>query len=309
MDLNTVSRRAVMGLFGNSTMTRLVTRFGMSLGADRFVAGEDVEAALETVRELNDENLLATLDHLGESVTDESLAREAAAVYVDLLDKVRESGVQSTVSLKPTQMGLAVDPSLAEENIRLILDRARETGNSACIDMEDSPTVDATLEIWERLVQDYGPDRVEMVLQAYLYRSMEDAERVAAGGARVRLCKGAYAEPASVAFPRKRDVDDNFLKLIKICLTRGSFTAIATHDERIIARAIDMIKKENIDPELYEFQMLYGIRPMLQRDLAREGYQVRIYVPYGREWYPFFVRRLAERPANVLFVLSNLLKR
>lgn len=309
MDLSTVSRRVILAAFGSRFMTRFVTRYGMSLGVGRFVAGEDAETALDSIARLNDDGLLATADHLGESIVEEEPAREAARVYVDLLDMIKDRGVDCNVSLKLTQMGLAIDPDLALENLRMILDKATETGNFVRIDMEDSPLTQITLDLFTLLLKDYGSERVGLVVQAYLYRCEDDVNALADLGANLRLCKGAYAEPESVAFPRKRDVDENFMKLIKLNLSRGCYTAIATHDERIINRSIEFVKEKNIDPGLYEFQMLYGIRPALQRDLAQEGYKVRVYVGYGREWYPFYIRRLAERPANILFMATNFFKR
>lgn len=309
MSFTGLSRRAVMALGGNRPVASLITRYGMALGAGRFVAGLDAPATLEAVSALNQHGLLATVDHLGESVTSPAGARAAAGVYVELLDEIAATRVQSNVSLKLTQLGLDIDQALVEENMRLILDRAAARDNFVRIDMEDSPRTQQTLDLFGRLLADYGPRRVGVVLQSYLYRTEQDIRELAARGANLRLCKGAYAEPAAVAFARKADVDRAFLRDIQLSLELGNYTAIATHDLRIIRESVRWARARGIAPELFEVQLLYGIRPGLQRDLVAEGLKVRVYVPFGRDWYPYFLRRLAERPANIAFILTSLLKR
>jgi proline dehydrogenase len=276
----------------------------MKLGARRFVAGETWDQAAAHVQALNDQGVIATMDYLGESVADERQALAARDVYLELLDHIKTSGVTANVSLKLTQMGLDISPGFCAGNVAAIVGRAAELGNFVRIDMEDSPRTDKTIEIFRGLRQRF--DNVGLVLQAYLLRSEDDIRALAGLRPRLRLCKGAYLEPATVAFPKKKDVDENFKRLITLSLELGCHTAIATHDERIIAWAERLISERHIPRDLYEFQMLYGIRPALQRRLAADGHTVRVYVPFGEQWYPYFTRRLAERPANILFLLSNL---
>jgi proline dehydrogenase len=280
--------------------------------ARRFVAGETLEEALDVVRTLNRRNILATLDHLGENTQTRDEAVRAARVYLEILDAIHEQNLNSNVSLKPTQMGMALDEELSYENIREIAERARKYENFVRIDMESSEYVDRTLTLYERLRRG-GYDNVGVVIQAYLYRSEQDVDRLIELGANVRLCKGAYAEPPSVAFPRKRDVDRNYLRVFQKLWSPearegGVYVAVATHDERIIRRVKRFAAQHGISQRDYEFQMLYGIRRDLQLALTKEGHRVRVYVSYGTEWYPYFMRRLAERPANVVFLLRNLLR-
>jgi proline dehydrogenase len=274
--------------------------------AERFVAGETVREAVDAVRVLNERGIRATLDVLGESVTAPDEARRAADDYMSLLDAIAEAGVDSNVSLKLTQMGLDVDLDLCRQNMLRVLERAGSHGNFVRIDMEDSAHTQTTLDLFDELCASHK--NVGVVIQAYLYRSRKDVADLIAKGARVRLCKGAYAEPAKVAYPEKADVDRAFAELTEALLLRGHYPAIATHDERLIDHTIAFAQKRGIDRSRFEFQMLYGIRRDLQARLARSGYNVRVYVPFGREWYPYFMRRIAERPANLAFVLSNVLK-
>jgi proline dehydrogenase len=271
----------------------------------RFVAGEDLSDALDAVRRLNAAGLSATLDFLGEGVTSAARAQASGEAYGSILDAIRHSGVQSHLSLKLTQLGLDVDTALCRTILARILERAKET--FVRIDMESSLYTDRTLRLFEDLWA-AGYRNVGVVIQSYLRRSAADVERLMALGARVRLVKGAYAEPPSVAFPRKRDVDENFARLSEQLLLRGTYPAIATHDERLIEHAIRTAAAHGVSTDRFEFQMLYGIRRDLQAQLRRRGYRVRIYVPFGNEWYPYFMRRLAERPANVLFVLRSVLR-
>jgi len=291
----------------------LVTHFGPARRtALRFVAGETLQEAIEVARHLNNEGLDVTLDYLGESVTDEQGALQATEAYLDMLDAIAEAGVRATASLKPTQLGLDIREALCLSNIRRILERARETGNHITIDMESSEYTDSTLEIFRTLRQEF--DNVGTVIQAYLYRSEDDMKALAAEGAFVRLCKGAYKEPADRAFPDKADVDANYVRLTELYLSEearatGAYLAIATHDEKMLDAAKAYIRAHDIPVDHFEFQMLYGIRPRLQTQLRDDGFKVRIYVGYGTEWYPFFMRRLAERPANLWFIVSNFFRR
>lgn len=271
----------------------------------RFVAGERLPDALEAIRRLNAAGLTATVDFLGEGVTTAARAEASGDTYIRILDALRESGVQSNLSLKLTQLGLDVDPPLCRAILRRILDRAGET--FVRIDMESSQYTDRTLRLFEQLWVE-GYRNVGVVIQSYLRRSAQDVEHLLSLGARVRLVKGAYAEPPAVAFPHKRDVDASFARLAERLLEHGVYPAIATHDERLIGQALRVVAERAIPPERFEFQMLYGVRRDLQTRLRRQGYRVRVYVPFGEEWYPYFMRRLAERPANVLFVVRSVLR-
>jgi proline dehydrogenase len=275
----------------------------------RFVAGETLSQAVNAIRALNARGIMATFDHLGENVTTPAEAQAAADSYVDILDAILKEGLNSNVSLKLTQMGLDVDEDLCYRNVGRICERARDTNNFVRIDMESSAYTDRTLGVFRRLWHEGGYRNVGVVLQAYLYRTESDVREMNRLGARVRLCKGAYNEPAEVAFPRKADVDANFAKLTTLLLRDGTYPGIATHDARLISFTQRYAASKKIDPSKFEFQMLYGVRRELQGELAQQGYNMRVYVPYGKEWYPYSMRRLAERPANVMFVVSNMLKR
>lgn len=290
----------------------LITNVGpVHRAAERFVAGESLAQAIEVARRLNDDGLEVTLDHLGEKVTNEQGALQATQDYLALLDAVATGQVRATVSLKLTQLGLDISEALCLDNMRRILERARATDNHVTIDMESSAYTESTLRVYRTLRQDYP--NVGVVIQAYLYRSESDMRALAREGAFVRLCKGAYKEPPDRAFPDKADVDANFARLTELFLIEGAgagaYLAIATHDEKMIAAAKAFIRTHQIPYDRFEFQMLYGIRPHLQAELRDDGYRVRIYAGYGTEWYPFFMRRLAERPANVWFIVSNFFRR
>jgi len=271
----------------------------------RFVAGERLEDAVSGIRALNAAGLTATLNFLGENTATRAAASASAETYMATLDEVHRAGVDSHLSLKLTQLGLDLDETLCETLLARILVRAGET--FVRIDMEGSAYTERTLRLFERLWS-AGHRNVGVVIQSYLRRSEADVERLIALGARVRLVKGAYAEPPSVAYPRKRDVDGAFARLAERLLRDGVYPAIATHDDRLIAAARQAAGRHGIAPDRFEFQMMYGIRRDLQAGLARDGYRVRVYVPFGGEWYPYFMRRLAERPANVMFVVGNLLR-
>ena len=279
--------------------------------ARRFVAGETLEEALSAVQTLNEAGLLATLDHLGENVTSETEARDATTEILDLLAAIQDSSIQSGVSVKLTQLGLDLHPALATENLERIAARANEVGCFVRIDMESHDYVQRTLDLFEALWERYK--NVGVVIQSYLYRSADDVARLVEMGASVRLVKGAYDEPPQVAYPDKGAVDASFVRLMELLFSdkaqaNGVYAAVATHDTKLLDWVKGHTSQRGIPRDRFEFQMLYGIRPGLQRQLAGEGYRVRAYVPYGEQWYPYFMRRLAERPANVLFLLRNLLR-
>jgi proline dehydrogenase len=290
-------------VFSFVTHNRLARHF-----ASRFVAGETLDSAVAAVRELNGRAISASLDLLGESVTSADESRGAAAMIVQMFDRISAEHLDCNVSVKLTQMGLDLDRGLCAENMRRILDRARDLGVFLRIDMESSAHTERTLDLFERdFLPAYG-DGVGIVLQSYLRRSDADVDRLIGLRARVRLCKGAYHEPDSVAFPDKADVDRSYAGLMERMLERGNCPALATHDPALIARARQFTRAKGIAPSRFEFQMLYGIRRDLQEDLRRAGYAVRVYVPFGTHWYPYLMRRLAERPANIAFILGNVVK-
>jgi proline dehydrogenase len=274
--------------------------------ATRFVAGETLEEALAVARGLNTEGITVTLDHLGESVNSLEEAAEACDVYLRTLDAIQSGGVQGNVSLKLSQFGIDLSEAYCRSNVDRLVARAAECGNFVRVDMESSEYTERTLALVRDLHAKHGS--VGTVIQAYLYRSKADIEDLSARGIRVRLCKGAYLEPAAVAFPKKTDVDANYIDLMKLLLDRGTYPAIATHDEKMIEATRAYVGQKNIARDRFEFQMLYGIRRDLQRKLIAEGYRVRLYVPFGEAWYPYYMRRMAERPANVLFILRNLFR-
>jgi proline dehydrogenase len=276
--------------------------------ASRFVAGETLDSASAAVRELNGRGIAASLDLLGESVTKADEARASAATVVQILERIAADKLDCNVSVKLTQMGLDLDPGLCVENMRRILDRGRDLGISVRLDMESSTHTQRTLDIFEKdLLPVYG-DRVGIVIQSYLRRSASDIERLIGVRARVRLCKGAYQEPATVAFPDKADVDRSFVALIERLLERGHQPAVATHDPALITHVRRFVEAKGIAADKFEFQMLYGIRRDLQEDLRRAGFRVRVYVPFGTQWYPYLMRRLAERPANIAFIFGNVVR-
>jgi len=300
---------------------RIVTHWKIAWRvASRFVAGETPEDAIRAIKALNARGICATLDHLGENVTNGDEARQATDEIIYILDEVNRTGVKSGVSIKLSQIGLLLDESLCEQNLRRILERAKSHQNFVRIDMEDSTVTEAALKMFRKMQAEGYRDTVGIVIQAYLYRSQEDIRQLMAEGARVRLCKGAYKEPPEIAFPKKAEVDANFDRLTemmldgaaRIGLPRASecghyppIPAIASHDEARINFAREYAEEKGIPKDALEFQLLYGIRRDLQERLAAEGYPVRVYVPYGTQWYPYVVRRLAERPANLWFFVSN----
>lgn len=278
--------------------------------SQRFVAGMQPVEAISACQTLNREGMAVTLDSLGESVLEERAARASANVYHQLLDAIADRRLDANVSVKLTQIGMDIDTAMAERIAGEMLQHATAVDSFVRIDMEGSAYTEATLAMTERLHARPGmKGRVGTVLQAYLYRTADDARRLVEKGIRIRLCKGAYKEPPERAFPEKRDVDENYVALMTYLATSGVFCGIATHDERIVNTMRTFVRTHSLPKHMFEFQMLYGIRRDLQRTLVREGYKVRVYLPFGTEWYPYFMRRLAERPANVLFLAKNFLKR
>ena len=291
--------------------------------ASRFVAGETLDQAIAVVKSVNEIGINATLDHLGENVNLPAEATQAAGEILKIIDRLDSESVSSGVSIKLSQIGLVIDPALCEENLIKIFQRAKETGVFIRVDMEDSLLTQQTLDLYSKVVrQGYG-DIAGIAIQAYLYRSEDDVIELLKSGTRVRLCKGAYKEKRTLAFPKKQEVDENFDKLIEMLLKRSQdlnskissdgrippLPAIATHDENRVEHTLKQARFINLPKENLEFQMLHGIREDLQLDLINKEYPVRVYIPYGKEWYPYFVRRLAERPANLWFFLSNLIRR
>ena len=274
----------------------------------RFVAGETIDEAVEMIRQINAEGATASFDHLNESVTGENEAEQEVREYLRILAKIDETGIRSNVSIKLTQFGLELNSELAHKNARRVVEDAARRGNFVRVDMEASNVTQVTLDIFKRLREEFDLNDVGIVLQSYLRRTYDDAQQLLKLPARIRICKGAYNEPPEVAFPDKKDVDNNYIRVMQLLLGSGIYHGVATHDPKMIAATIDFAQREAIRKEAFEFQMLFGIRRDLQRQLARDGYNMRIYVPYGKHWYPYFMRRLAERPANFWFVLKNVLK-
>jgi proline dehydrogenase len=317
--------RAILIYLSRVTWARnIVTHWGFAWrAASRFVAGETLDDAIRVIQALNSRGISATLDHLGEHTTNEAEANRATEDILKAIDAIDESHICANVSIKLTQIGLALGEAICAENLRRILSRARDHHNFVRLDMEDSPWVDQTLDLYLQMVQT-GLTNTGVVLQSYLYRSAADMERILEHGGRIRLCKGAYNEPPNVAFPDKKDVDSNYDRLSEI-LIEGALEhnsqalspdgktppipAIASHDPQRLAHAKAYAQKKGLPSDAIEFQMLYGIRRDLQEQAVQEGYPVRIYVPYGTEWYPYFVRRLAERPANLWFFISNFFRK
>jgi proline dehydrogenase len=272
----------------------------------RFVAGETLDDAAAAIKVLNQSGISATFDHLGEAIENEAEASAEVATYERILDRIERDGLDSNVSLKLTQLGLDISKELCVANLTHIVEHAARTGNFVRIDMEDSAHTDATLDVFRAVRAAH--DNVGIVVQAYLYRTEQDVRELLALGARIRLCKGAYAEPPEVAFPEKAKVDENYVSLVRLLLPSGIYHGIATHDPKMIDATIAFARESGVDQKAFEFQMLYGIARNRQVELVKAGYNMRVYVPYGRAWYPYFMRRLAERPANVLFVLRALVK-
>ena len=302
-------RQTFLYLSNQPTIFRFVRNNSLAKKfAGRFVAGETLDTAIAAVRALNARKITASLDLLGESVTNEKEARAASAEYLEMLDRIHAEKLDANVSVKLTQMGLDISEPLCVEIMRGILGRAKQYDTFVRLDMEASNYTERTLKMFESQLYPGFEKNVGVVLQSYLFRTESDVARAIALNARVRLCKGAYQEPPTVAFPDKKDVDATYVKCMHTLMSTGNYPGLATHDERIIAEAKRYAKEKGIAPSKYEFQMLYGVRRDLQDQLVREGYNMRVYVPFGTQWYPYLMRRLAERPANVAFITGNVVK-
>jgi len=308
LDLNSIFRAGILAVTSNPLVSRAVRRYGMRLGASRFVAGETFVQAVPVLRSLNQSGLRTNTTLLGEGVKDYATTRAVVDEYKADLDRIAAEDLQTNIALKLTHLGLDLDPELAYRNVTEVVTHAALHGNFIRIDMEESARVDDTLRIYRRLRAD-GHDNVGTVLQSYLYRTPADLESLLPLSPNLRLVKGAYLEPASIAYPRKADVDRAYVELAERMLLASAFTAIATHDERIIDHVIEFTRRHGIGADRFEFQMLYGVRPQYQIELARAGHRVLIATPYGPHWYHYLMRRLAERPANLIWFANNLLKR
>jgi proline dehydrogenase len=307
--LDVASKAFFHAVARSRTLKKLASRYGMSgprAFARRFIAGETIPDAIAAVRDIEAQGMHHTLDHLGESVSTLAAAETATGEYLNLIEVVDGAGIEKNLSLKLTQLGLDIDKAMCVDNLRRILAAADKCGFFVRIDMESSQYTDVTLEIFETVWR-HGSHNVGVVLQSCLYRTEKDVERMNRLGARIRLVKGAYREPKTVAYQKKSDVDAAYVRLARRLLTEGTYPAIATHDEEILDDVKRFTTEHRIASKAYEFQMLYGIRRDLQLALTREGYGVRVYVPFGKEWFPYFMRRLGERPANVGFVLRSLI--
>jgi proline dehydrogenase len=300
-------RSLILAAADSPRMQRLVQRYGFRLGAARFVAGESLDDAVPVLRRLNESGLLTNTTLLGEGVRDEAETQAVVAAYREVLDRIKTEGLRTNVAVKLTHLGLSIDEELARSNVSELVAHAAGLGNFIRIDMEESRTLEATLRIYRRLRED-GHTNVGTALQAYLYRTEDDLAALLPLAPNLRLVKGAYLEPPEVAYPRKSDVDAAYGRLLEASLEGGGFTAVATHDETLIERAISFAHERGIPNERFQFQLLYGVRPRLQLDLVRRGYDVLVATPYGPEWYRYLMRRLAERPANLLFFARNLLR-
>lgn len=308
LSLNPIFRKGILVATNNRVVARTVRNHGLRLGASRFVAGETLDECVTALRALNAKGLRTNTTILGEGVNDEARASAVVDAYMDVLDRIATEDLITNVALKLTHLGLDLGEDVAFRNVERLVVHAAKYGNFIRIDMEESARVDPTLRIYRRL-RAAGHDNVGTVLQSYLFRTKQDLNDLVPLKPNLRLVKGAYLEPASIAFEKKSDVDSNYLKLATRMLHDCSFTAIATHDERIINHVIEMTEKEGISHDRFEFQMLYGIRPQLQLDLVKRGYGVLVATPFGPDWYHYLMRRLAERPANLMFFAQNLVRR
>jgi proline dehydrogenase len=304
--LNSVLRRAILSGAANPLVTGIVSRHGLRFGAGRFVAGETLDAAVPVLRRLNEQGLLTNTTLLGEHVTEKG-ASAVVAAYETILERIASEQLRTNVALKLTHLGLGFGEETAYRNVERLVEKAASLGNFIRIDMEESRWVDATLRTYRRLRAE-GHDNVGTVLQAYLLRTPGDLEAIRDLEPNLRIVKGAYLEPKTVAFAAKSDVDRSYSELVERMLGCCSFLGVATHDERLIEHTVRVVEQTGVPRERFQFQMLYGVRPQLQRSLAEQGYSVLVATPHGPDWYPYLIRRLAERPANLLFVVRNLLR-
>ena len=306
--MSNLPRKAILAAATDRRTRSFMNRYGMRLGAARFVAGETLDDCLAVLADLNARGLHANTTLLGEDVESREETESVVAEFRTVLDRIRERELEANLAVKLTHLGLLIDEELAYENVSALVDHAAERGNFVRIDMEHSSVVDATLRIYRRL-RESGRENVGCVLQAYLYRTPSDLDALLPLAPNLRLVKGAYLEPPDIAYPKKPDVDDAYRRLLERALQGGAYVAVATHDERLIDHTIRFTGQHGIATDRFELQMLYGVRPQLQRDLAARGFKVLVATPYGPEWYPYLMRRLAERPANLLFLVRNLLAR
>ena len=302
---NAASRKAILALADSPRLDRLVRRHGMRLGAARFVAGETLEQLVPVLRRLNEQGLLTNTTLLGEGVRSAEETHAVVGTYRGVLDRIHADGLRTNLAVKPTHLGLAIDEELAYGNVLALVEHAAGLGNFVRMDMEESSHVDATLRLYRRL-REAGHENTGTVLQSYLRRSERDLGSLLDLRPNLRFVKGAYLEPPELAFPDKADVDATYVRLVDRSLRAGGFTAVATHDERLIDHTIAFAEREGIPRDRFQFQMLYGVRPQLQLDLVRRGFSVLVATPFGPDWYRYLMRRLAERPANTLFFLKNL---
>lgn len=305
--LDTIIKNSFLFLSKSKTLTKIMKQFGIRFGASRFVAGETIEEAIDKVYGLNKKGLKVTLDYLGEFVDNEREANQMADECICAIEMIGLTGVDSEISLKLTSVGLGISNKVVMNNMYRIMDVAKEHDVFVTIDMENFDCCERTLNIYRRLRKEY--DNVGTVMQAYLYRTDSDLSELNEMNPNLRLVKGAYKEHESVAYPLKSDVDENYKRLIKTNLLNGNFTAIASHDENIIQYTRRLAWEHHIPKDQFEFQMLYGIRSERQEEIVKEGYNMRVYVPFGTDWYGYFMRRLAERPANVAFVLKGMFQK
>ena len=300
-------RSVILAAADSPRLQRLVQKYGFRLGAARFVAGETLDDAVPVLRRLNESGLLTNTTLLGEGVRDEAETHTVVAAYREVLDRLHSEGLRTNVAVKLTHLGLSIDEELARRNVAELVEHAAQHGNFIRIDMEESRHVDATLRIY-RALREGGHANVGAVLQSYLFRAEDDLAALLPLAPNLRLVKGAYLEPPEIAYPQKRDVDAAYVRLLETSLAGEGFTAVATHDETLIEHAIAFARGRGIPKERFQFQMLYGVRPRLQLDLVRRGFDVLVATPYGPEWYRYLMRRLAERPANLLFLVRNLVR-
>ncbi|KUF26697.1 proline dehydrogenase family protein [Bacillus safensis] len=305
--MESVTRNFFLFLSKSSLLNHIARNWGSAVASKKIIGGKDFESAIPVIKRLNDQGMAVTVDHLGEFVTKAEIANERTTECIQTIQRIAEAGLNSHVSLKMTSLGLDIDDDLVYRNMKRILDTAEKHRIMVTIDMEDEQRCQKTLDIFKEMKSQY--EYVSTVLQAYLYRTEKDLDDLNKLQPFLRLVKGAYKESAEVAYPNKKDVDQNYQKLIEKQLLSGNYTAIATHDDRMIEFTKNIVKKHNIQTSQFEFQMLYGMRSETQQALVKEGYQMRVYTPYGREWYGYYMRRLAERPANIAFALKGMTKK
>ncbi|CAM5603374.1 proline dehydrogenase [Bacillus safensis FO-36b] [Bacillus safensis subsp. safensis] len=305
--MESVTRNFFLFLSKSSLLNHIARNWGSAVASKKIIGGKDFESAIPVIKRLNEQGMAVTVDHLGEFVTKAEIANERTTECIQTIQRIAEAGLNSHVSLKMTSLGLDIDDDLVYRNMKRILDTAEKHRIMVTIDMEDEQRCQKTLDIFKEMKSQY--EYVSTVLQAYLYRTEKDLDDLNKLQPFLRLVKGAYKESAEVAYPNKKDVDQNYQKLIEKQLLSGNYTAIATHDDRMIEFTKNIVKKHNIQTSQFEFQMLYGMRSETQQALVKEGYQMRVYTPYGREWYGYYMRRLAERPANIAFALKGMTRK